>query len=63
MFSDFAKFFISLNDFHSNILDAFNGYREYLFSKNLVVQDMIVSDYLNYKLNISYNHITEQKKK
>ena len=58
--SQFADFFSDLNDFHSNILDLFNGYRELIFSNKTIIQNMEISRYLNYKTIYAYEHLSRE---
>ena len=56
---DYSSFFTRLNSFHSNILDAFNIYREYLFDNQSIVQSMNPFELLAKSEIIAYNTITD----
>ena len=57
-----SNFSIYLNNFHSNILELFNAYREFIFDNKTDIQYMKASDFLNFKIGIAYTHIPREIK-
>ena len=55
----YSSFFTRLNGFHSNILDSFNVYREYLFDNQSIVQNMNPLDLLAKSELMAYDTITD----
>ena len=55
----YSTFFSRLNGFHSNILDSFNIYREYLFDNESIVQNMNPLELLVRSELIAYDTITD----
>ena len=56
---NYSIFFTRLNSFHSNILDAFNVYREYLFDNQSIVHNMNPFDLLARSELMAYDTITD----
>ena len=52
---DYYNFFKNLNTFHSNILNLFNVYREYLFDNNNIIHETTPFEYLMKLEMDSYN--------
>ena len=52
--SDFSLYLFYLERFHNGIIDIINGYREFLFDENTIVNGLKSNDYLNFKINIIY---------
>ena len=46
---DYSDFILKLKNFHSNIIDIFNGYREYLFDNGTIIQNLTSFDYITKK--------------
>ena len=55
----YSSFFMRFNKFHSNILDLFNVYREYLFDNQSSVQEMSPFEFLTQAELLSYETITD----
>ena len=43
-----------MNEYHNDIIGIFNGYREFLFDQNSMINGKISNDYINDKLNEIY---------
>ena len=56
----YSTFFLKLYDFHANILDLFNIYREFLFDNQSIIENMTPFDSLKRLEEISYDIITEE---
>ena len=54
----YSSFFLTINKFHSNILDLFNVYREYLFDNQTTIQGMNPYEFLTQSELLSYETIT-----
>ena len=55
----YSAFFTRINSFHSNILDTFNIYREYLFDNRSIVQNMNPFELLTKLELFAYDTITD----
>ena len=58
----YSDFFVNLNEFHSNIIDFFNAYREFLFNNQSIIQGMKSFDFLVISETKTYNSITDDQK-
>jgi hypothetical protein len=58
-FVDFGEYRMHLKNYHMNIIELFNAYREYLYDNNCIINNMPVYDYLIYKENEIYSIISE----
>jgi hypothetical protein len=58
----YSGFFVKLNEFHSNIVDFFNTYREFLFNNQSIIQDVQPFNFLEISETKTYNSITEDQK-
>jgi hypothetical protein len=56
----YSSFFLKINKFHSNILDLFNIYREYLFDNETTIQDMTPFEFLTQSELLSYETISDE---
>ena len=54
----YSYFLLRINKFHSNILDLFNVYREYLFDNQTTIQDMSPFEFLTQSELLSYETIS-----
>jgi len=55
----YSSFFLRCNQFHSNILDLFNVYREYIFDNQSIIQEMSPFEFLTQSELLSYETITD----
>ena len=58
----YSDFFSKLNDYHSNIINVFNTYREFLFNNQSIIQDMLPFECLVISENRTYDSITDDQK-
>jgi len=58
----YSNFFSKLNEFHSNIVDFFNTYREFLFNNQSKIRDMLPFDCLVISEAKTYDSITDDQK-
>ena len=58
----YSDFFSKLNGFHSNFIEFFNVYREFLFNNQSKILDMIPFDYLVNSETKTYDSITDDQK-
>ena len=58
----YSDFFSKLNEFHSNIIDFYNIYREFLFNNQSKILDMIPFDCLVNSETKTYDSITDDQK-
>ena len=54
-----AKYLLYMQDYHNNIIELFNGYREYLFDENTIIYGLPAYDYLLKKEETFYLSNTE----
>ena len=52
--SEYALYIIKLSEYQNDIIGLFNGYREFLFDQNTMINGKISNDYINDKLNEIY---------
>ena len=58
----YSEFFAKLNEFHSNILNFFNTYREFVFNNQSIIQNMLPFDFLVISETKIYDSITDDQK-
>ena len=51
---DFSTYNYHLQRFHNEIIEIINGYREFLFDQNSVMNGTIINNYINIKINEIY---------
>lgn len=54
LLSDYSIYNYNLQRFHNNIIEIFNGYREFLFDQNSLVNGTLSSNYIDNKINEIY---------
>ncbi len=54
-----ANYLLYMQDYHNNIIELFNGYREYLFDENTIIYGLPAYDYLLKKEEYFYLSNTE----
>ena len=52
--SEYALYICKLSEYHNDIIGLFNGYREFLFDQNTMINGKISNDYINDKINEIY---------
>lgn len=52
--SDYSIYNYNLQRFHNNIVEIFNGYREFLFDQNSLISGTLSCDYISNKINEIY---------
>jgi hypothetical protein len=58
----YSEFFAKLNEFHSNILNFYNTYREFLFNNQSIIQDVLPFNFLVISETKTYDSITDDQK-
>ena len=58
----YSDFFSELNQFHSNIIDSFNAYREFLFNNQSTIRNVETFEFLVNSEITTYNSITKEQK-
>ena len=51
LISQISLYINHLQKFHNGILEIINGYREFLFDENTIINGLKSNDYINYKMN------------
>ena len=54
LISEYSIYNYNLQRFHNNLIEIFNGYREFLFDQNTLINGTLSNDYINNKLNEIY---------
>lgn len=51
---EYSKYNYNLQRFHNNIIETFNGYREFLFDQNELINGTLSNDYIDNKIHEIY---------
>jgi hypothetical protein len=54
LISEYSIYNYNLQRFHNNLIEIFNGYREFLFDPNSLINGTLSNDYINNKINEIY---------
>ena len=55
----FTFFILFFRDYHNNIINIYNGFNEYLFYDNSTIDNIPVLEYLEKRINNTYNTLAE----